>query len=1149
MNIHSGKVRLAGLGLIIAVILLLSSSAFAQRQDGTISGEVRDPAGAAVANIKVIATNDGTGVSLTTVTTDVGAFVFPNVQVGSYTIKIEAAGFATYTRHPVEVNAARVTEVIANLSLGTAAETIEVQSGAEVVQLSSSQISNTFETRAVSDLPTVAGANASVLNMSILLPNTTTQLGGTSGRGGSIGGLRGRQNNFIIDGANNNDPSVSSSLQPVIAEAVAEFTLTTNQFSAEYGNAGGGQFNIVTKSGTNNLHGSAYWSGINRQLNAADNQEKALIAAGTLPDKKRYDLNTMGGTVGGPIIRNKLFLFGAFQYSTQGQQPSAPSALSFLQSELPTLNSLAADQQVRDLLAQFPVATVQGQNCGPNKNQPCTAQVSGQTILLGPVTAIAPNFNTNYDYVINPDVNLTKHQLRWRYSKNRYREPQFGNFPQPQFGSSVATDARKGVFSDVWSMTNTLVNNFNANFTRYQQNFPLSGVAASYPTTIVTELNGLQVGPANNFPQHRLVNQYQIADSMSWTKGRHALKFGGDYRWITSPSVFLQNERGQYSYASLNELINDLVPSNANATLQGIGDGSFAGNSKNYAMYIQDDIKVTPRLTVNLGLRYEFFGLPKDARQQARNAVSDLPGTPLIFRIPKEDHNDFGPRIGFAWDPTGSAKWAIRGGFGVAYDTVPYNFATNGAPIQKQAVLQPPTACNGTLGAPPAWCVTRSGFLAGGAMKLTFIPPTSQATARSLTGNLIADMVSPKVMSWSLGVQRELMRDTSLEIRYIGTRAVELPVQIQLNGITAFENGASPLPTYFDPSQIPATVPASAPNMLQVFSRQGLGTLRRYGAAGFQDIITWIGPVGNSRYHAGAIDFNHRLSRGFLARANWTYSRNQDNSTNDLFTSTVNPRRPENGYDLQHEWARSALDVRHKIALSWVYDVPKAGINNAVAKAILHGWQYNGTWLWQLGQPITPISAFDSNGNGDAAGDRVIINPAANNLRGTDVRLVCRDPLTGATSIGPSLTASNFNPTAGAISCAPTATTGNEGRQNVVGYVAGDPTAHFVRAGLGAVTNSGRNIVNSPGFNVWNMSFFKNTAIHERYSLQFRFEMYNVFNHRNFTLGNSSVLGGSPNNINATSQSYNVVSLPGFLDEKQFNGGSRQIQFGMKVSF
>jgi hypothetical protein len=326
--------------------------------------------------------------------------------------------------------------------------------------------------------------------------------------------------------------------------------------------------------------------------------------------------------------------------------------------------------------------------------------------------------------------------------------------------------------------------------------------------------------------------------------------------------------------------------------------------------------------------------------------------------------------------------------------------------------------------------------------------------------------------------------------------------------------------------------------MLQVFNLQGLGPLRRYGSAGFHGIITTIGPSGNSRYHSGAIDVNRRFSHGFLARANWTYSRNQDDATNDLFTSTVNPRRPEDSYDLQREWGRSALDVRHKVALSWVYDIPNAGVNNAVAKAILHGWQYNGTWLWQLGQPITPISNFDTNGNGDSAGDRVIINPAADNLRGTDIRLVCRDASSGATSMGPTLTASIFTGAPATQSCG--------GRANVVGYVASDPGARFVRAGLGAVTNSGRDIVNSPGFNVWNMSFFKNTTIREHYEVQFRFEMYNVFNHRNFTLGEASVFGTT---TNATSQSYNVVSSPLFLNETQFNGGKRQIQLGLKVTF
>lgn len=310
--------------LMLAAMFLLATCAFAQRQDGSITGEVRDPSGAAVGDANVSATNANTGVVRSTVSSSTGSFSLPNMQVGTYTLKIEAPGFATYTRPNVEVNAARVTEVIASLTVGGASEIVEVQGGADVVQLDSSQLSKTFETRAVSDLPAVAGANASVMNLATYMPNTTTQLGGTSGTGGSIGGLRGRQNGFTIDGAYDKDPSTSVAIQPVIGEAVAEFTLTTNHFSAEYGSAGGGQFNIVTKSGTNSLHGSAFLFSMNRHLNAADNQEKNLIKGGTLTDKKRFDFNTMGGTVGGPIIRSKLFLFGAFQYTTQGSQPSPP---------------------------------------------------------------------------------------------------------------------------------------------------------------------------------------------------------------------------------------------------------------------------------------------------------------------------------------------------------------------------------------------------------------------------------------------------------------------------------------------------------------------------------------------------------------------------------------------------------------------------------------------------------------------------------------------------------------------------------------------------------------------------------------------------------------------------------------------------------
>lgn len=180
------------------------------------------------------------------------------------------------------------------------------------------------------------------------------------------------------------------------------------------------------------------------------------------------------------------------------------------------LNSLAVNQQVKDLLAQFPVA--------PAQTGGKTITVGNTPIPIGTVTAVAPSFFTIYDYLINPDLNLKDHQLHWRYLKNRVRQPQFGSFPQPQFSAAVATDTRKLVFSEVWTITPRLVNNFNANFSRFQNIFPLSGLAANYPTVGVDDLNGLEVGPNGNFPQGRTVNQYQIADSMTWSKGAHTIK-------------------------------------------------------------------------------------------------------------------------------------------------------------------------------------------------------------------------------------------------------------------------------------------------------------------------------------------------------------------------------------------------------------------------------------------------------------------------------------------------------------------------------------------------------------------------------------------------------------------------------------------------
>jgi len=1140
--------------ILLPGLLATAVPALAQSLTGTLRGEVLDPQGKAVPDATVTATNEATNALATTKTSSSGTYTFASLLIGRYKVKVDASGFASYLHTGITVSSSQVTEVSATLELAAASSTVVVESGANVVQTESSQLSGTFEGNSISQIPIQTGTFGTVLNLSIFLPNTTTQLGGTSGTGGSVGGLRGRQNSFAIDGTDNNDPSVTTSTQQVIPDAVQELVVNQNVYSAEYGRGAGGQFNVITKTGTDQIHFGAWLYNLNRMYDAADNQEKAAIASGSTTDKRRYDFNRVGGEAGGAVLKDKLFLYGAYELNNLGQQATAPTALAPTSAGMQMLNSIAADQQVKDLLAQFPIAGTQTQLI-PVTAQYSAANPNGVTsqIPVGPVQSVAPNFTNQQDYIINGDLNLNQQSVHARYLKSRTRQPSFGaSFPQAQFGSSSAADSRRVILNHVWTASSRFVNDFRGTFVRYTQFFPLSGIAQSFPTLTIDNLQALTIGPNGNLPQHRVFDEYSLGDTVSFTRGRHTLKWGGQYYWYISPSVFLQNERGQDGYStiasmptgstlngvtiagksfnSVSELINDLVPSKANFTLQGLGNGFFSGNAKNFNLFAQDDIKVTRRLTLNLGIRYDFFGNPAGVKANALNAVANLPGTPLVFNVPKQDWNNFGPRVGFALDPTGSGKWAIRGGAGVAFDVIPWNFYTNGNPVELQVILTPTAACQGTFGAPPPWCTSRSSFLASGAMKsITFVPPSTQAAARAQTAQIMADAAAPKVFSWSLGVQREIMKNTSLEVRYLGTRALELPVQLQLNSITPFELGAQPLPTFFNASDIPATLPATAPTLAQF---QALQT-RRFAAQGFTGgAITEEAPVGDSTYHGGAVELLHRFSHGLLLRANYTYAKAMDNATNDLNTSAVNPRRPENSYNLANEWSRSALDVTHKVGLTWLYDLPKYKFDSRILRGAANGWQWSGSYLFQSGQPVTIQSGTDSNGNLDAAGDRAILNAAGVGNTGSTVVAVCRDPATGATFVSSAGTPCG---------------TGAAAAQNTVGYVAANPNARYIQAGAGALSNLGRNTFNSPYFNVWNMSILKNNQFTERFNLQLRVDAFDVFNHRQYTFGQLSVLG---TNTNALSQGYaNLTSGSAFLNQFLFNGGSRTVQLGIKLTY
>jgi hypothetical protein len=1113
-RIHASRLVSVGV-LSIVMLALVVPRLFPQSQSGTLRGVVRDSSGGVIPGASVTATNDGTSETRSMISTADGVFNFPTLLPGSYTVTVEMEGFNKWLRRAVEVKANQVTDLTALMELGQVATVLEVTAGSDLVQTTTSQAGGSIPDKAVQELPNPT-LDASPLNLALSFPNVVSQPGGVLGEGGAVGGNRPRNNNFTIDGVDNNDVSITGPQAPVIQDAVSEFNLLTNQFSAEFGHSTAGQFNIITKSGTNDLHGSAFWFGQNKNLNAYDNIQKAAIAQrreSGLPDKPRYDFSRAGGSIGGPIVRDKLFFFGAYQYQTEGQEATGVTVLAPTAPGLQALQSLAANGAVNSILAQTPTATAATDEI----------VVNGQSIPVGPFQAFAPDFFNQHDFQINGDWNAGAHQLRGRFLYDRYRAPNINpDLPLAQFSGAESEDHRKIAFTDAWTISSRWVNDFRLSYSRFVQSFTVPSEFANFPNVTIGDL-GLNIGPESNSPQSSVQNTYQVLNNVAYTRGAHAFKFGVEYRNWIAPSNFLPRERGEFGYLDFQELVSDLIPTGLNGALRGAGSGFFAGNQQAVYWFVQDDFKATPRLTLNLGLRYEYTTNPRDAALQELNSIATVPGL-FEFRKPKTDTNNFAPRIGLAYDPFGDGRTSIRAGFSLAYDTVFQNLHVLQLPPQLQTEQNPELTCS--LPNAPAWCPTGVGFLGGGGLVSVNVPPTTAEEARSATQAIIVDQRMPKTFSWMLSVEREFLRNYRVELRYMGTRGLNLPIQVRLNALSVFErNPDLLLPTFFSTSEVPATFPAEAPTLADIEDAQDL----RFSDLGFDGgFITAFEPVGRSTYHGGSIDVTRRLSHRIYFKGNYTFSKTIDNSTNELFSSRVNPRRPQDSFNLRDERGLSVLDKPHHFTLGWMYELPTPDFGNSLVRGVLGGWQINGNYLAESGQPITPLSGVDANADLDTAADRALVNPNADALRGTDVFFIQRGVSNATSLCDPALT-----------DCA-SATT--------VGYVAKDPGARFVVAQVGTRPNAGRNIIRTAGINNWNLSFFKNTYLTESKYVQLRFEMFNAFNHRQPTIGNGSVFQQLVPN-NALSTTFANVSSPLFLDTSQFTGGSRNIQLSLKFIF
>jgi hypothetical protein len=1113
-----------------AVLLFaLSVTTFGQTTSGELTGTVFDPAGAVVPNASVTVTSQSTGVASKATTTDGGQYRVNNLLVGKYDISVNAAGFTNSELKAVDVTLNQVVTVNITLAVGQSTQTVEVSAEAAVIDTTTSQLQNTYTTQQLENL-SMTSSGSGVVNASLLQAGISTGGAIGLGTGPSVGGQRPRNNNFTVEGVDNNNKSVTGPLVQVPNDAVSEFTVIANQFSPEYGHSSGGQFNQIIKSGTNQFHGAVYEYFNNRDLNAADN----LNSVEKNPLHPRYDNNRFGGNFGGPIKKNKLFFFVDWDYNPVGQAATtgydAPTAAGYsMLAAIPGISTTNL-QVYQKYLGAAPTATesalvnphvyVGGSAAG----EAGLAGMNGTvTIPMGTISSSLPNFQNTNTGLASVDYSISDtDQLRGRFVLERQGVIDTNGFPEAFFVTRPYNYYLVTV-SEYHNFSPNLTNELRLGYNRYFQSTPVPNISFpgldQFPSMNVYEGSfGSTLGPDQNAPQYTIQNTYQLNDGVNWTKGSHSLHFGFDgISWI-SPQFFVQRSRGDYEWNYLSDYMFDYYPDYI--AQRSLGSQEYSGNQYLWAFYGNDSWKVRPNLTVNIGLRYEYLTVPISEQGQNRNAVSNVPGL-INFQKPQPMGLAFMPRIGIAYSPGTSGKTSIRAGFGRNFDILPDNFGQLTLPPQATTTADctggPQTGCT-QAGGPGA------GFLANGGIKpntATSIP--TLAELRAGTGGYVPNQTRPEAVQWNFGIQHVFATNYTFESNYIGTHGVYLPVQIQLNRqpvVTA----SNALPLYYSsPGQATLNSLTSTLSGLQAQLAAGGNILPGYLNAGFTGIITSYQPWGNSLYNGLANTLTRRFSNGLQLMAAYTWSHNIDDSTAEVFSTYVTPRRPENAQDLALDRSSSALDHRQRFSIESIYDFTPFKNGNWLMKNVVGNWEIAPVYQYQTGTLYDVQSGLDSNLNGDTAGDRAFVNSKGN------------------PGIGSGTTALQ-----------------NSAGQTVA-YLVNNPNAGYITAPKGTFPNGGRNTGMLRPIDDIDITLAKNINVTEKYRVQFAARVFNLLNHPQYVGGFISdvapcvtgVIAGtscSPNT--AIVHNFLIPTSTSFADPSQaFSSNPRSMQLSLKLIF
>jgi hypothetical protein len=1140
------------------VVLACGISVHAQVTTGTVRGLVKDQTGAVVPGASVTITNPSTKTSQTAQSGSGGEYQFNNLLAGTYTITVQppsGSNFSTLTVNDVLVRINDITDVSPVLQPGEATAVVNVTAGGtELVDTTTLNLSKTFSSRQVVDLAQTGdggvGGGGGIYNLALISPNVVSSGGVGVGTGGSVGGQRPRDNDFIVDGIDNNDKSVSGPQIYISPESVSEFNILTNQTSAEFARSGGGQFVTVTKSGTNDFHGTAFEFFRNRKLNSLDNLQK--LAGDTRRTNPRFDQNRYGFNIGGPLYiprfgeggdhlyhwsgKNRLFFFFQFEQIGLGQAASPGNVSAPTAAGLATLQGLSGVSPTNlGVFQQFvPVAPTNNAGtipiCAVSRDAAAACPSGSElAVPIGNISFAAPNFENNRNIVFNLDFNQsekTVHHSRFIFNRLRTID-NLATFPQ--FFALIPTDGRLFSYTLIHNFTPTLTNETRLAYRRFVQNIPVPNVVFSgldqFPNIGLDDL-GISIGPDENAPQSTVENSYQVVDQATYSKGRHSLKFGVDWRNLISPQTFVQRQRGEYDYPNLDLYLRDVQPSFGERT---VGVSPFFGNQHLFYAFAQDDWQVRPNLTLNLGLNYVYQQVPLSARQQTVNAIASVPGL-IEFNEPKAQKKNFGPRVGVAYAPNfqngvlhrifgGPAQSSIRASFAMAYDTIVDNLYILSLPPQFNQTIDVGTNFPGTPLVTP-------NFLANGGIPPTLLPGavTDPIAARAATSAFIPNQQVPYSESWALTYQREFHKDFALEVRYLGSRGVHLPSQNRINiqdRVVAGVGGS--LPTFLAaPDQ--ASIDSLPTSLADIQARSNI--LPDFLAAGFTAPIAAFLANGNSSYNAGSASLTKRFTSGLQFTGAYTWSHLIDDSTSEVFSTVLSPRRPQDFQNMRAERADSALDHRQRFVASAFYDLPFFRTSNSRFKRSLFGGvSLAATVSIEKGERATVLSNIDSNLNGDPAADRAI-----NNLNGVQNTSSLVTPLLRSCTV-----------------VNPDGTCATPDAQRIVAYLAATPEAQYIQAGLGALANVGRNTLLLPPIQNVDFSVFKNFAIDEGRRIQLRADFFNLFNHPQYVPG--SVNGVQPITTTGVSQINTVGQRDFNVPSHVFSSHPRLIQLAARFNF